>query len=119
MDSIEIITEDDVMEMETDPDPVDKEDAKNQNNGPSSANTKTNDSPPANHSGGKREADITSPVIDVDGDATTKVCLLSRLCCYLCFSIVCSGHSTFRRRSVKLRRCHVRRQTEGHQEHDE
>ena len=119
MDSIEIITEDDVMEMETDPDPVDKEDAKNQNNGPAPTNTKTNDSPPANHSGGKREADITSPVIDVDGDATTKVCPLSRLCCYLCFSIVCSGHSTFRRRSVKLRRCHVRRQSEGHQEHDE
>ena len=86
MDGIEIITKDDVIEMETDPDPVDKEDAKNQNNGPAPTNTKTNDSPPANHSGGKREADITSPVIDVDGDATTKVCLLSRLCWYLCLN---------------------------------
>ena len=32
MDGIEIITKDDVIEMETDPDPVDKKDAKKQNN---------------------------------------------------------------------------------------
>ena len=32
MDSIEIFIEDDVIEMETDPDPVDKKDAKKQNN---------------------------------------------------------------------------------------
>ena len=83
MDSIEIITEDDVMEMETDPDPdpIDKEDIKNQNNGPAPANTK-----PADQSGQKREADITSPVID--GDDATKVCVLNCDCIlvlYWCF----------------------------------
>ena len=59
MDSIEIFIEDDVIEMETDPDPVAKKDAKKQNNGPALANIKTNDSPLANHSGGTRQADIT------------------------------------------------------------
>ena len=73
-----IVTKDDLMETDPDPDPVEKEkeDTNHQNNGPAPtpANTKTTDPPPANKSGGKIEADVTSPVIDVDGDDATKVC---------------------------------------------
>ena len=109
---MEIVTKDDLMETDPDPDPVEKEkeDTNNQNNGPApaSANTKTTDPLPANKSGGKIEADVTSPVIDVDGDDTTKVC--AQYCIVLCsLSIVCSGHSTppRPRRSVRLQRCRV------------
>ena len=75
---MEIVTKADLMETDPDPDPVEreKEETNNQNNGPAAApaNTKTTDPPPANKSGGKTEAEVTSPVIDVDGDDATMVC---------------------------------------------
>ena len=64
--------------METDPDLENKEDTKDQNE------TKTTDSPPVNNNndGGMKEADTTSPIIDVDqvdgdhdGDDNSKVCV--------------------------------------------
>ena len=72
-----IVDKDDL--METDPDPENKEDTKDQNE------TQTSDSPPVNNNndGGMKEADTTSPIIDVDqvdgdhdGDEDSKVCVL-------------------------------------------
>ena len=71
-----VITEDDVMEMDPDPDNSDNnDDTKDQND------TKTTDSTPVSNINdeGKKE-DTTSPIIDVDqvndvdGDDDSKVC---------------------------------------------
>ena len=118
---MEIITKDDLMETDPDPDPVEKEDINHQNNGPAPApaDTKTTEPPSANNSGGRTEADVTSRVIDVDGDDATKVCVSILSMC--CFSIVCSGHSTAPRpwRSARLQRCRVCRHSKGDQEYDQ
>ena len=71
-----IVDKDDL--METDPDPENKEDTKDQNE------TQTSNFPPVNNNndGGMKEADTTSPIIDVDqvdgdhaGDDNSKVCV--------------------------------------------
>ena len=99
--------------METDPDPENKEDTKDQNE------TKT-DSPPVNNNndGGMKEADTTSSVIDVDqvdgdhdgdhdGDDNSKVCVLQSDCVLVMYLkyIVCSGHATSPRRTARLQSC--------------